>query len=179
MKRRQIHILILVLSTILSPLFGQELNNKIIFEQKALDFFADSIVNKIVPFKDLEIHFNGLVDSSLTTVQYKMISRYPDDKLLNEEYQKSNNAQGEFWSKNKKPTFWLDIKKPVKNKIKKHYGKKNKAIRLMIFQNKKVGDKNIVWFRTFVKDGYNGYDFYFIMDKVGKVTYWYYDTFIF
>ncbi len=159
--------------------YGQETNKQIIYEQKALDFFVDSILNRIKPFNDLRAHFDGRVDSSITTIEYSMVRKFPDDRELREEYQKSQNATHEFWIKNKKPTFLLQIKKPVKNKSKKHYGHKSNVIRLMVFQNKNVGIRNYVWFRTFIKSGYEGYDLYFILDNEGKVISWTYSTFIF
>ena len=176
MKRQRLYIFIILTLT-----FGQVLgqNSKIIFEQKALDYFADSILNKVNPFKNVVAHFDGIVDSSITTIQYEMIAKYPDDIELKEEYLKKEKATTEFWKRNNRPPFSLVVKEPIKKKSKKHYGKKSRTIRLMVFQSKNVGSRNFVWFRTFIKDGYQGYDIYFTLDGDGKIINWYYDTFIF
>ncbi len=176
MKTQRLYLFIILLLTY-SQVSAQ--NSKIIFEQKALDYFADSILIKVNPFKNIVAHFDGIVDSSITTIQYEMTTKYPDDKELKEEYLKKEKATTEFWKKNNKQPFPLIVKDPIKKKSKKHYGNKSKVIRLMVFQSKNIGIRNFVWFRTFIKDGYEGYDIYFTLDSDGRIINWYYDTFIY
>lgn len=175
---------VILIFLIVGEAFGQtvkkmESSSTIIYEQHALDFFADSILNKVNPFKNLTAHFGGLIDSSITAIEYTMTKKFPADKELYDEYQKREKATNEFWTKNKKPTFLLVVKKPIKNKSKKRYGEKSNVIRLMVFQNKKIGERNYVWFRTFIKSGDGGYDLYFMLDNKGKVIWWTYSNFIF
>jgi hypothetical protein len=84
------YILLIFFTLFQLPLLGQTEN--IIFEQKALDFFKDSIVSKVKPFDNLMIHFNGWVDSSITTIDYSLVYLYPDDKELEKEYLKVENT---------------------------------------------------------------------------------------
>lgn len=179
MNRLFVYISFLFINFTFLKTFGQKTDTKIIYEQKALDFFADSILNKVNPFKNLIAHFDGLVDSSITVIEYAMTKKFPNDKELYEEYKKRENATNEFWHKNKRPTFLLQVRNPIKNKFKKHYGQKNNVIRLVVCQNKNVGERNYVWFRTFIKSGDSGYDLYFVLDNKGKVISWTYSNFIF
>ena len=176
MKRQQLYILI-ILTLTYGHILGQ--SNKIIFEQKALDYFADSILNKMNPFRNVVAHFDGIVDSSITTIQYEMTEKYPDDTELLSEYQKRCNATTEFWEENKRPPFSLVVEDPIKKRSKKQYENKNTVIRLMVFQSKNVGIRNFVWFRAFGKSGDGGYDIYFTLDSDGRIINWYYETFIF
>jgi len=172
---KKILIVLLVLLTRVDFAVGQN----VVFEQSALDYFADSIVNKKDPFNNMIIHFTGNVDSSITTIQYEMTQFFPNDTLLYAEYKKTLTATSGFWRGNNKAPFKLEIKDPVIGNEKRKYGKNSKVIRLMVFQNKTVGDKNYVWIRGFTGSGYTGHDIYFIMNSDGRVIKWYKSSFIF
>ena len=154
--------------------------NNIVYEQIALDFFADSIVGNKEPFLACKVHFDGEVDSSITTIRYHLTAKYPNDKELKEQYEIAQTANNEFWGNNKRETFELNTHPPIeKRKYKKNYGRKSDVVRLMVFQNKQVGQRNYVWFRTFTGDGYQGQDLHFIMDINGNVLDWTQTSFIF
>ena len=151
-----------------------------VYEQIALDFFADSIIGHQESFKDCKVHYDGLVDSSITTIDFDLTLLYPDDKELKQHYEIRENADSKFWRDNKKKNFHLELKSPIKNKKgKKKYGRKSKVVRLMVFQNIQVGEKNFIAFRTFSGSGYQGYDLYFIIDNNGIVIDWTKTHFIF
>jgi hypothetical protein len=172
-KKRQYIVIIIILFGAFSKINGQEPNDKVVFEQKALDFFADSILNRIEPFKKFVAYFDGVVDSSITTIQYEMIKKYPNDTLLINEYYKTEKAgrTEEFWKNNKRPTFLLNVKNPIR----KIHGQGN----LRVLQYENVGKRNYVWFEIFMKDEDFGYGIYFTMDNNGKILNWYYDKFRF
>ena len=50
--------------------FSQD--NIMVYEQIALDFFADSIIGHQESFKDCKVHYDGLVDSSITTIDFDL-----------------------------------------------------------------------------------------------------------
>ena len=172
----------LILAVLILPccltIWGQDTN--VVYEQIALNFFTDSLVGKKAPFQECKTHFEGEVDSSITTISYEMTIRYPTDKELAKQYEIAHNSDNEFCKNNKRGTFELEIHPPVEmRKYRKKYGRKSDVVRIIVYQNKQVGQRNYVKFRTFTGDGNQGYDLYFLIDKTGTVLDWSMTSFIF
>lgn len=172
MQRLQITIFFVLYSF---ASFAQDTN--IVFEQKALDFFADSIIGKQAPFQKSIVYFKGKVDESISIVRYDLVKKYPEDAELKEQYRIESSANNDFWKNNKKDSFKLKIKSPIQKR--KYRPRKKHNVGLMVFQNKQIGNRNHIWFRTFTEDGEQGHDLHFIMNNNGEVLDWIKISFIF
>jgi hypothetical protein len=91
----------------------------------------------------------------------------------------AESADNNFWINNKSESFKLSVKELIKKKKYKKRHKKENNVGIMVFQNKQVGKRNYVWFRTFMEDGEQGYDLHFIMNNNGDVLDWIKSSFIF
>jgi hypothetical protein len=155
-----------------------------IFEQKALDFFRDSLLHKKEPFLKTRAYFGGQVDSRITTLGFSCVARKfyngeIKDKALGQYLLMEDSATNEFYENNKREPFELEVKKPIRRNFIKPLAPKKTTSTIKIFQNRRIGDKNYVWFRLYSKDGWSGKDLYFIMDNEGQIIDWCYLGFIF
>lgn len=145
----------------LPGLLAQAPSFEVVFEQRALKFFLDSVLNKMKPFTGLKA---SLLDGWILLLpQCRMSSLSFMPMIRCFEFYKVQTGKALFWRTNKKPAFLLQVNKPVKHKVRDKYRYKSKIIRLMVFQERQVGEKHFVWIRTFTKDGYTGFDFYFVI----------------
>lgn len=156
-------LLIIITFFIYQNLKGQ--SAAIVFEQKALDFFTDSIINsKLAPFDKYKIYFEGKTDSSITYIQRDFALRYPSDTNL------YANSQRPLY--NRKQPVNLIVRYPLISRKVSHFGYKSKKMILLIHQSKKVGDKNYVLMKGFINGGSQAYVLYFVLDNNGTIVNW-------
>ena len=137
------------------------------FEKKSLDYFCDSIIGKKDPFTEYKrVHYKGFTDSTITYIQNEIRFRYNNtqvDSLYN------NQKKENFWRNNIKKTEEIAPNKKAKVKTKKKYNKRTKTVRLIIYQALYTSEYTFVLFSTYIENGYEGYDIYFVYDKSGKL----------
>lgn len=177
-------LFILISSSITLYAQGRQKKDSPVYEQKALDFFVDSLLHKKEPFLKTRAYFGGQVDSSVTVLGFSCISRQfyngeIKDKALGEYLLMEDSATNQFYQNNKKKPFKIEVKKPIRKKFIKAFAPKKTTSTIRIFQNKRIGSKNYVWFRLYAKDGWSGKDLYFIMNDEGQIIDWCYLGFIF
>ncbi|MCG9879510.1 MAG: hypothetical protein MH472_02825 [Bacteroidia bacterium] len=137
----------------------------IVFEQKALDFFTDSIINsKLAPFDKYKIYFDGETDSSITYIQRDFALRYPSDTALYASSQRPLH--------NRKQPVYLIVRYPLISRRVRHFGYKSKKMILLMHQSRKVGDKNYVLLKGFINGGSQAYVLYFVLDNNGTIVNW-------
>lgn len=167
-----------VLFILLTNSYGQGTVH--LFEQNALDYFGTEILDKKEPFVNFKASFNGVVDSSLSIIVFPSDKMRANNPNLVEHSNMILDSDGYNWRDDLKKPFKLQVNPPIKNaRSKKSYGQKSKIVRLKVFQNRLIGDKNYVWIRTFFGSGDQGQDVFIEMGLDGQVIEWYYEGFIF
>jgi hypothetical protein len=155
-------------------LFAQ--GKEISYEQIAVNFFADNLLDKKEPFINKVAYFDGEVNNSLTDLDISCISekwygKANSDSILDNYYSsKKENKE--------KPAFRILVPKPIKKKYKKLFAPKKHTLILEVHQNLNITNKNYVLIRMYDKDYNGGKELYLTMNTNGKVIDWCYYTFM-
>ena len=116
-------------------------------EQVALDFFADSLLNRHDDYKGSVYYFDGKVDETITPLGRSLINKFPDDYKLYRQVKKEERLQDgdRFWKNNKRQSFQIVAKQPIIGNRNGQDSLINNYVKLRVYQRKKVGKKNYVW----------------------------------
>lgn len=153
-------------------ILGQIGDSIIIYEQRALYFLCDSILNKHPEFIKSKIHFNGQVESIVTEISSFHMNDYPNTEVIEDEIQQWFNSTDPILLIETRPQFQLTLDDNIKKKVRRKYSKKSKVLRLKIFQVKKIKNRYFVTIQSIEKKGNNGHYFYLVFNDVGNVVWW-------
>lgn len=140
-----------------------------VYEQIALDFFANVVLQNDTLLKGYNADYDGWVDSSITTIPTQIYLRHQDDSLIVAAYRMTRTADNDFWLNNVKPPFQLTVPSPIHKRIKSSYSWRSQTARPTVFHHLLLGDKVYVWMRTMVGSGDRGVDYYLTLDQSGQV----------
>lgn len=149
------------------------------YEQLALDYFANVILQNDTLLKGYSAHYDGWVDSSITTIPFKVYVKHQTDSLLSKAYGLVQTGGNEFWKKNVRPPIKLIIRLPIKAKSRRSYPIRSKVARPLVYQHLQLGDKVYVWIRVMLGAGYYGTDYYLTFDESGRILELNQESFVF
>lgn len=179
MKKALKFIFLLFLQLIPIKSFSQDyLNKNLVFEQLALDYFVDSLLNKKEPFLKTKAYYDGKVDSGVTDIGWSCISepffKENDNRLkVYLEY-----LEGTMDTTIMKDPFLIEVREPIKKKYIKILAPKRNTSKLKVFQNLNFDDKNYIHISLTAKDQASGIDVFLILNQDGEIINWCYSSFL-
>jgi len=134
-----------------------------------LNYFTDVILHTDTLLKGYRAHYDGWVDSSITTIPFTTFLQHRTDSLIQSAYGDTQTASAEFWRTNVRPPFQLTVRSPIKAKNRRSYPLRSRVARPLVYHHLQLGERVYVEMKVLLSAGDYGISYYLTFDRLGSV----------